>query len=79
MIHDPDTEAPTCLTDYLWLSTGEVRIRVVQMVEVSASREGDFVDLQPSEILFTTSFNLNLEYAFYILAKRFDRCRLSRI
>ena len=41
------------------------------MVEVSASKEGDFVDLQPSKILFTTSVNLKLEYAFYILAKRF--------
>ena len=41
------------------------------MVEAAAREEEDFPTLQPSKILFATSINLKLEYAFYILAKRF--------
>ena len=64
MIHDPVMEAPNCPTTYLWITTGEARIRVVQKVEAAASEEEDFLTLQPSEILFATSINLKLEYAF---------------
>ena len=64
-------EAPNCPTNYLWISSGEARIRVVQKVEVAASREEEFLTLQPSEILFAASVNLKLEYAFYLLVKRF--------
>ena len=60
-IHDPVMEAPNCPTNYLWISTGEARIRVVQKVEAAASKEEDFSTLQPSEILSPASINLKLE------------------
>ena len=65
-------EAPNCPRNYLWISTGEARIRVVQKVKAAAGGEDNFLTLQPSEILFTASVNLKLEYAFYILEKRFQ-------
>ena len=64
-------KAPNCPTNYLWISTGEARIRVVQKVEAATSKEEDFSTLQPSKILFAGNANLKLEYSFYILAKRF--------
>ena len=64
-------EAPNCPTNYLWSSTREPRIRVVQKVEGAACGEADFSSLQPREIFYATSINLKLEYAFYLLAKRF--------
>ena len=70
-MHDPVPEAPNCPTNYLWTSTGEARIRVVQKVKAAASREANFPTLQPSKILFAASINLRLGYSFYILAKRF--------
>ena len=59
-IYDPVTEVPNCPTNYLWSSTGEARIRVVQKIDAAASGEEDFLPLQPSEILFTASMNLKL-------------------
>ena len=44
---------------------------MVQKIAAAASREDDFLPLQPSEILFAASVNLKLEYAFYTLGKRF--------
>ena len=70
-IHNPVMEANNCPNNYLWSSTQEPRIRVVQKVEVAASGEADLTSLQPKEILHTASVNLKLEYAFYLLAKRF--------
>ena len=60
MIHNPVMEAPSCPTSYLWSSTGEAQIRVVQKIDVTAGGEEDFLPLQPSEILFTASMNLKL-------------------
>ena len=44
-IHDPVTEVPNCPTNYLWISTRETRIKVVQKVEASASKEEDSLTL----------------------------------
>ena len=74
-LHDTVAEAPNCPANYLWSSTGESRIRVVQKMDTSAGGEGDFLSLQPHEILFATSMNLKLEHAFYKLGERF--CTLA--
>ena len=47
-------------------------MRVVQKVEESLSGETDFKALHPKEILFGASINLQLEYGFYLLGKRFQ-------
>ena len=60
-----------CPVDYVWSSTGEPRIRVVQQIHGGVRREGDFPELRPEEILFPASMNLKLEHAFYQLRKRF--------
>ena len=65
MLHDTVAEAPSCLANYLWISTGESRIRVVQKMDATSGGEGDFLSLQPHEIVFATSMNLKLEHAFY--------------
>ena len=70
-LHDPVSEAPNCLANYLWSSTGEARIRVVQKIDATAGGEEDFLSLQPQEILFAPSMNLKLEHAFYTLGKSF--------
>ena len=44
---------------------------MAQNVEESSGGEADFVSLQPKEILYVASVNLKLEYAFYLLARRF--------
>ena len=44
---------------------------MVQKIDTDASGEKDFLPLKPSDILFTASVNLKLEYAFYTLRKRF--------
>ena len=71
MLHDTVAEAPNCPANYLWISSGEARIRVVQKMDATSGGEGDFLSLQPHEILFTTSMNLKLEHAFYKLGERF--------
>ena len=72
MLHDPMSEAPNCPANYLWSSTGEARIRVVQKMDATSGGEEDFLSLQPREILFATCMNLKLEHAFYMLGKRFQ-------
>ena len=69
-MYDPVSAAPNCPTDYWWISTGETRIRGVQKVKAAASKEEDFLNLLPSEILPAANNNLKLEYAFYSLGKR---------
>ena len=64
---------PNCPAKYLWSSTGEPRIRVVQRMDSGPIREEDFLPLQPQEILFTASMNLKLEHAFYQLRERFRK------
>ena len=44
-IHDPVTEAPSCPTNYLWSSTGDSCIRVVQKINAAARGEEDFLPL----------------------------------
>ena len=70
-LDDSIAEVPNCPTNYLWSSTGESRIRVVQKIDDTSGKEEDFLSLQPQEILFTTSMNLKLEHAFYQLGERF--------
>ena len=70
-IHDPMTASANCPSSYRWYSIGEPRVRVVQKVEESSSREDDFEALQPKEILYAASVNIKLEYGFYLLGKRF--------
>ena len=70
-LHDTIAEVQGCLAKYLWSSTGEPRIRVVQRADNGPWREGDFLPLQLQEILFTASMNLKLEHAFYQLWERF--------
>ena len=74
-LHDTVAEAPNCPANYLWISTREARIRVVQKMDATSGGEGDFLSLQPQEILFTGSMNLKLEHAFYKLGERF--CTLA--
>ena len=74
-MHDTIEEAPNCPANYLWSSTGEPKIRVVVKMDATAGREGDFLSLQPQEILFAASVNLKLEHAFYKLGERF--CTLA--
>ena len=70
-LHDSVAEVPNCPANYLWSSTGEPRIRVVQKIDATSGKEGDFLSLQPQEILFAASMNLKLEHAFYKLGERF--------
>merc|ERR1712114_106286 len=70
-IHDPVTASQNCPSSYRWYSTREPRVRVVQKVEESSSKEGNFKALQPKEILYAASVNLKLEYGFYLLRKTF--------
>ena len=70
-IHDAVTQAPNCLTNYQWSSTGEARIRVVLRIDSASGGDKEFLPLQPSEILYAASVNLKLEHAFYALGKRF--------
>ena len=70
-LHDTVAEAPNCPANYLWISTGEARIRVVQKMDATSGGEGDFLSLLPHKILFAASMNLKLEHAFYTLGKRF--------
>ena len=60
-LHDPVAEVDGCPTNYVWSSTGESRIRVVQRPDGSPRRELDFPELKPEEILFAASMNLKLE------------------
>ena len=64
-LHEPTAEALGCPADYVWSSTGEPRIRVVQMIGGGPRREQDFPELRPEEILFAAGVNLKLEHAFY--------------
>ena len=66
-IHDPVTASKNCSSSYRWYSTGEPRVRVVQKVEESPSKESNFEALQSKEILYAASVNLKLEYGFYLL------------
>ena len=61
-IHNPVTASQNCPSSYRWYSMAEPRVRVVQKVEESPSREGDFKALPPKEILYAASVNLKLEY-----------------
>ena len=70
-IHDPVMEPANCPSNYLWTSTGETRIRVVQKIDDLRVGEEDFSTLRPQEVLFAAGVNLKLEYAFFILSKRF--------
>ena len=64
-LHETTAEALGCPTDYVWSSTGESRIRVVQMTGRGPRKEQDFPELRPEEILFAVGMNLKLEHAFY--------------
>ena len=64
-LHETTAEAPGCPADYVWSSTEESRIKVVQMTGGGPRREQDFPELWPEEILFTAGVNLKLEHAFY--------------
>ena len=66
-LHDPVAEMDGCPTDYVWSSTGESHIRVVQRPDGSPRRELDFPELKPKENLFAASMNLKLEQAFHQL------------
>ena len=72
-LHGPIPEVQGCPAKYLWSSTGEPHIRVVQRTDNGPRREGDFIPLLPQEILFTASMNLKLEHAFYQLRERFQQ------
>ena len=75
-LHETTAEAPGCPANYVWSSTGESRIRVVQMTGGGSRREQDFPELKPEEILFAAGLNLKLEHAFYQMRERVQR--LSR-
>ena len=79
MLHDTVAEASNCPANYLWSSTGEARIRVVQKIDATTRGEEDFLPLQPREILFAARMNLKLEYAFYTLGKRFRTLVAAKI
>ena len=64
-LHKTTAEALGCPADYVWSSTGESRIRVVQMIGGGPRREQDFPELRPEEILSAAGMNLKLEHAFY--------------
>ena len=70
-LHDSIAEVPNCPANYLWSSTGESRIRVVQKINATSGKEEDFLSLQPQEILFAASMNLKVEHTFYQLGERF--------
>ena len=72
-LHDSIAAGEGCPTGYVWLSTGESRIVVVQRLCGGAWREGDFPELRPEEILLAAGINLKLEQAFYQLRKRFQQ------
>ena len=57
-LHDPVTEVAGCPTNYVWSSTGESRIRVVQRVGGGPRRELDIPELKSEEVLFVASMNL---------------------
>ena len=69
-LHETIAEAPGCPADYVWSSTGESRIRVIQMTGGGPRREQDFPELKLEEILFAAGLNLKLEYAFYQMRGR---------
>ena len=46
---------------------------MVQKIDAGSGREGDFLPLQPKEILFAASMNLKLEHAFYQLGEKFHK------
>ena len=64
-LHETTAEAPGCPANYVWSSTRELRIKVVQMTGGGPRREQDFPELRPEEILFAAGVNLKLEHAFY--------------
>ena len=66
-LHNPVAEVAGCPTNYVWSSTGESCIRVVQRVGGGPRRELDFPELKPEETLFAASMNLKLEQAFHQL------------
>ena len=70
-LHDPIAEVQGCPADYVWSSTGEPHIRVVQRTGGGSRSEGDFPQLQPEEILFAASMNLKLEHGFYQMREQF--------
>ena len=70
-LHNTISEVSNCPANYLWSSTGEPRIRVVQKIDAGSGREGDFLPLQPQEILFAASMNLKLKHVFYQLREIF--------
>ena len=72
-LHDPMAEVQGCPADYVWSSTGEPCIRVVQRTGGGPQREHDFIELRPEVILFAASMNLKLEHAFYQMQERFWR------
>ena len=64
-LHETTAKAPGCPADYVWSSTGESHIKVVQMIGGGPRREQDLPELKPEEILFAAGINLKLEHAFY--------------
>ena len=72
-LHETTAEAPGCPADYVWSSTGELRIKVVQMTGGRPRREQDFLELRLEEILFAAGVNLKLEHAFYQMRERVQR------
>ena len=44
-LHDTVAEAPNCPANYLWSSTREARIRVVQKMDTTSRGEEDFLSL----------------------------------
>ena len=72
-LHNSIVAGEGCPTDYVWSSTGESCMVVVQRLQGGARRKEDFPELKPEEILFAVSLNLKLEQAFYQLRKRFQQ------
>ena len=72
-LHDSMAAEAGRPTGYVWSSTGEPRIAVVQRLQGGTRREEDFTKFKPEEISFAASMNLKLEQAFYQLRKRFQQ------
>ena len=72
-LHDSIGPGEGCPEGYVWHSTGESRIVVVQRVRGGPRREEDLPELRPDEVLIAAGFNLKLEQAFYQLRKRFQQ------
>ena len=51
-LHNSIAEVPNCPAKYLWSSTGEPRIRVVQKIDSTSGKEDDLLSLEPQAILW---------------------------